>query len=75
VRRLKLPRRRHATRCCSTGAYHEKGKSKGKPYEFHDRLTDTWMNVAGLAVRVAVLDVVRTLAAVRAKEKIAWFIA
>jgi|SRR5215469_776117 len=27
-----------------TGAYHEKGTSKGKPYEFRDRLTDVWMN-------------------------------
>lgn len=26
-----------------TGAYHEKGISKGKPYEYHDRLTDVWM--------------------------------
>lgn len=26
-----------------TGAYHEKGISNGKPYEFHDRLTDVWM--------------------------------
>jgi ketosteroid isomerase-like protein len=30
-----------------TGAYHEKGTSKGKPYEYHDRLTDTWMNIEG----------------------------
>ncbi len=27
-----------------TGAYHEKGTIKGKPYEYHDRLTDVWMN-------------------------------
>ena len=26
-----------------TGAYHEKGISNGKPYEYHDRLTDVWM--------------------------------
>jgi len=26
-----------------TGAYHERGKSGGKPYEYHDRLTDVWM--------------------------------
>ncbi len=25
------------------GAYHEKGTTKGKPYEFHDRLTDVWL--------------------------------
>ena len=30
-----------------TGAYHEKGRTKGKPYEYHDRLTDTWMNIDG----------------------------
>jgi ketosteroid isomerase-like protein len=26
-----------------TGAYHESGTSKGKPYEYHDRLTDVWV--------------------------------
>ena len=26
-----------------TGAYHEKGESKGRPYEYHDRLTDVWI--------------------------------
>jgi ketosteroid isomerase-like protein len=26
-----------------TGAYHEKGFSKHKPYEYHDRLTDVWV--------------------------------
>jgi ketosteroid isomerase-like protein len=26
-----------------TGAYHEKGTSKGKPYENHDRFTDVWI--------------------------------
>jgi ketosteroid isomerase-like protein len=30
-----------------TGAYHEKGTSKGKPYEYHDRFTDVWMNING----------------------------
>jgi ketosteroid isomerase-like protein len=30
-----------------TGAYHEKGKDKGKPYEYHDRFTDTWINTDG----------------------------
>jgi len=30
-----------------TGVYHEKGLSKGKPYEYHDRFTDVWLNVAG----------------------------
>jgi ketosteroid isomerase-like protein len=26
-----------------TGAYHERGLSKHKPYEYHDRLTDVWV--------------------------------
>lgn len=30
-----------------TGAYHERGTTNGKPYEFHDRLTDVWMNADG----------------------------
>jgi ketosteroid isomerase-like protein len=28
-----------------TGAYHEKGTSNKKPYEYHDRLTDVWVKV------------------------------
>ena len=28
-----------------TGAYHEIGRSNGKPYEYHDRLTDVWVRV------------------------------
>lgn len=30
-----------------TGIYHEKGTNKGRPYEYHDRFTDVWMNIAG----------------------------
>ena len=30
-----------------TGAYHERGESKGKPYEYRDRLTDVWMKAGG----------------------------
>lgn len=30
-----------------TGAYHEEGTSKGKPYDNHDRLTDVWMLMDG----------------------------
>ncbi len=30
-----------------TGAYHERGNSDGKPYEYHDRLTDVWMKTGG----------------------------
>ncbi len=28
-----------------TGAYHEIGRTSGKPYEYHDRLTDVWVRV------------------------------
>jgi ketosteroid isomerase-like protein len=37
----------HGNVAVATGAYHEKGKTKGKPYEYHDRLTDVWMNIDG----------------------------
>lgn len=30
-----------------TGAYHEKGISQGKAYEYRDRFTDVWMNIEG----------------------------
>jgi ketosteroid isomerase-like protein len=30
-----------------TGAYHEIGTSKGKRYEYRDRLTDIWMKIDG----------------------------
>lgn len=30
-----------------TGAYHEKGTSNGRPYEYHDRFTDVWMDTNG----------------------------
>ena len=39
--------RMHGNTAVVTGAYHEKGQSKGKEYEYHDRLTDVWMNVGG----------------------------
>jgi ketosteroid isomerase-like protein len=35
--------RMHGNIAVVTGAYHERGKSGGKPYEYHDRLTDVWM--------------------------------
>jgi len=37
--------RMHGDTAVVTGAYHEKGKSNGKPYEYRDRLTDVWMKV------------------------------
>jgi ketosteroid isomerase-like protein len=39
--------RMHGNAAVVTGAYHEKGTSKGKPYDFRDRFTDVWMNVNG----------------------------
>jgi len=37
----------HGDTAIVTGAYHERGESHGKPYEYHDRLTDTWMKIGG----------------------------
>ena len=39
--------RMHGDTAVVTGAYHEKGDSNGKPYEYHDRLTDIWMKIGG----------------------------
>jgi len=39
--------RMHGNTAVITGAYHEKGTSKGKPYENHDRFTDVWMSING----------------------------
>jgi ketosteroid isomerase-like protein len=36
-----------------TGATHEKGVQKGKPYEHHGRFTDTWIKRDGEWVCVA----------------------
>ena len=33
----------HGNLAIVTGAYHEKGTSKGRPYESRDRFTDVWM--------------------------------
>jgi ketosteroid isomerase-like protein len=30
-----------------TGGYHESGATNGKPYEYHDRMTDVWMLIGG----------------------------
>jgi ketosteroid isomerase-like protein len=37
----------HGNTAVVTGAYHEKGTTKGKPYEYHDRFTDVWSNIDG----------------------------
>ena len=39
--------RMHGNTAVVTGAYHEKGTDKGKPYEYRDRFTDVWMNING----------------------------
>jgi ketosteroid isomerase-like protein len=39
--------RMHGDTAIVTGAYHEKGETNGKPYEYHDRLTDVWMKTGG----------------------------
>jgi ketosteroid isomerase-like protein len=37
----------HGNVAVVTGEYREKGTSKGKPYEYRDRLTDVWVNSDG----------------------------
>jgi len=39
--------RMHGNAGVITGAYHEKGESNGKRYEYHDRFTDVWMKTGG----------------------------
>jgi ketosteroid isomerase-like protein len=39
--------RMHGTMAVVTGAYYERGESKGKRYEYHDRFTDIWMKAGG----------------------------
>jgi ketosteroid isomerase-like protein len=38
----------HGNTAIVTGAYHEKGVSEGKPYEYRDRLTDVWIKSGGM---------------------------
>lgn len=44
---MDLKVRMHGDTAVVTGAYHEKGTSNGKGYEYHDRLTDVWMKIGG----------------------------
>ena len=37
--------RMHGNVAVVTGAYYERGTETGKPYEYHDRLTDVWMKI------------------------------
>ncbi|HSB74401.1 MAG TPA: nuclear transport factor 2 family protein [Terriglobales bacterium] len=39
--------RMHGNTAVVTGAYYEKGVEDGKDYEYHDRLTDVWLNSKG----------------------------
>ena len=39
--------RMHGETAVVTGAYHERGESNGKRYEYHDRFTDVWMKSGG----------------------------
>jgi ketosteroid isomerase-like protein len=39
--------RMHGNTAILTGVYHEKGKDKDGPYDFHDRFTDVWMKASG----------------------------
>lgn len=39
--------RMHGDTAILTGAYHERGDNKGKPYDYRDRFTDVWMKSGG----------------------------
>jgi ketosteroid isomerase-like protein len=39
--------RMHGNTAIVTGAYHEKGESAGRPYEYYDRFTDVWIKATG----------------------------
>jgi len=39
--------RLHENIAVVTGTYHERGAVGGKPYDYHDRLTDVWMKSGG----------------------------
>jgi len=39
--------RMHGNAAVITGAYHERGESDGKAYEYHDRFTDVWLKSGG----------------------------
>jgi len=39
--------RMHENIAVVTAGYHERGELGGKPYDYHDRLTDVWMKIGG----------------------------
>jgi ketosteroid isomerase-like protein len=43
----------HGNTVILTGAYHERGEEKGKPYDYRDRFTDVWMKVEGKWLLIA----------------------
>jgi ketosteroid isomerase-like protein len=45
--------RLHGDTAVVTGTYHERGVSGGKPYDYHDRLTDVWMKINGKWLLIA----------------------
>jgi len=44
---LDLKIRMHGDTAVATGAYHERGESDGKSYDYNDRMTDVWMKNQG----------------------------
>jgi ketosteroid isomerase-like protein len=45
--------RMHGTTSVVTGVYHEKGDTKGQPYDYHDRFTDIWKKKNGRWLLIA----------------------
>lgn len=43
----------HGTTGIVTGVYHERGSTKGKPYEYRDRFTDVWQKKDGKWLMIA----------------------
>lgn len=50
---LDMKIRIHGTTGIVTGVYHEKGTTKGKPYEYRDRFTDVWKKKNGKWLMIA----------------------
>ncbi len=44
---LDIKIRMHGDAAIVTGAYHERGESAGKRFDYRDRLTDVWMKIDG----------------------------
>jgi ketosteroid isomerase-like protein len=48
-----LKARIHGTTGIVTGVYHERGSTKGQPYDYRDRFTDTWKKKNGKWLLIA----------------------